>query len=51
MMKRKNLSLLLTGLLVGMSAVAFAAPTTNPVDAEFKKSGLNNSGPLLPVLS
>ena len=42
MMKRKNLSLLLTGLLVGMSAVAFAAPPD--VDSEFKKSGLNNSG-------
>ena len=27
-----------------MSAVAFAAPSTNPVDAEFKKSGLNDSG-------
>ena len=44
MMKRKNLSLLLTGLLVGMSAVAFAAPPTDADKAEFNKSGLNNSG-------
>ena len=44
MMKKKNLSLLLTGLLVGMSAIAFAAGPTDADKAEFNKSGLNNSG-------
>lgn len=42
-MKIKNLSLLLTGLLIGYSAIAFAAPS-DADKAEFNKNPLNNAG-------
>lgn len=42
-MKIKNLSLLLTGLLIGYSAIAFAAPDPNQ-QKEFNKNPLNNAG-------
>ena len=43
-MKIKNLSLLLTGLLIGYSAIAFADAPSDANKAEFNKNPLNNAG-------
>lgn len=43
-MKIKNLSLLLLGLLIGSSAIAFADGPSDANKAEFNKNPLNNAG-------